>query len=61
MAKRMLVTFSVAVCGFLLAGCNAKTGPAGGPSAETSDAANPAAVRNVTLRVDGMIERQNIT
>src|SRR5262249_35904346 len=59
--KRMMVTFQAVFCSLLLAGCTAKTGPATGPTADTGDSANPSAVHNVTLRVDGMIERQNIT
>jgi len=47
--------------GLLLAGCTTKTGPVTGPAAGAGDAANPSAVREVTIRVEGMIERQNIT
>ena len=61
MANRMLVTFMVVLCGLLLAGCGTKTGPVTSPAGEAGDSANPTAVREVTIRVEGMIERQNIT
>ncbi len=61
MAKRMLVTFVAALCGFLVAGCTAKTGPVTSPTAEAGDSANSSAVRDVTIHVEGMIERQDIT
>jgi len=59
--KRMAVVSSAVLCGLLLAGCTTKTGPVTGPAAEARDSANPSAVREVTLHVEGMIERQNIT
>jgi len=57
----MLGTLKAGFWGLLVAGCTTKTGPSVHPLTEETHSPAPANVQNVTLYVEGMIERQNIT
>jgi hypothetical protein len=57
----MLGTLKAGFWGLLVAGCTTKTGPSAHRLAEKTHSPAPANVQKVTLYVEGMIERQNIT
>jgi hypothetical protein len=57
----MLGTLKAGFWGLLVAGCTTKNGPSTHPLAEETHWPALVNVQKVTLFVEGMIERQNIT